>query len=378
LKKSILIVAGEASGDNVGGLFVAELKLMRPDIDLFGLGGDRMEISGVELRYHINQLSFLGFWEVVKHLPFIKRVEKDLLDQIAIRKPSLAVLIDYPGFNLRLAKRLKALNIPIMYYVSPQVWAWGKKRINRIKNLVDLMIVIFKFEKEIYEKVDMPVRWYGHPLLEIVKPNYDRAEFLAKLNLEPDGRYLGIFPGSRKQEIEKILPVMRDVLAGMTASGINLKGIVGCAPGIDDGIYRKYGGEGLIFSRGMTYDVMQHAYLNLVASGTATLECAILGRPLFILYRTSPVTYLIARSLVKIPYVGLVNVVAGTKIVPEFIQGNCRADGIAGEATLFFNSDNYRQGMLERLSALRGKLGEEGASKKAAETAIGMIGSVED
>lgn len=378
MKKSILIVAGEASGDNAGGLFAAELKSIRPDIDLFGLGGDRMKLSGVKLRYHINQLSFLGFWEVVGHLPFLKKVERDLLEQIAARKPSLAVLIDYPGFNLRLAGKLKELKIPIMYYVSPQVWAWGKGRIAKIKKLVDLMVVIFKFEEDLYKKADVPVRWYGHPLLEIVKPNSQKDEFLAKLRLRPDDRYLGIFPGSRKQEIEKILPVMADVLQRLKASGLNLEGIVGCAPGIDDDFYKKFGGDHLTYTRGMTYDIMQHADLNLVASGTATLECAMLGRPLFVLYKTSIVTYLIARSLISIPNVGLVNVVAGEKIVPEFIQGNCRGDNIAKEAAMFFGSDEYRKKMLKKLSNVRGMLGSPGASRKAAETAISMIGPDDD
>ena len=375
MKDSILIIAGEASGDNVGGLLAAELKLLRPDIELFGLGGDRMDVSGVDIRYHVNQLSFLGFWEVLKHIPFIKKVERDLSGQIMERKPSLAVLIDYPGFNLRLARKLKALNIPVMYYVSPQVWAWGRGRIAKIKKLVNKMVVVFHFEKEMYSKEGMEVEWHGHPLLEIVRPSYARAEFMGKLGVESGLKYISILPGSRKQEIEKILPVMKKAIEISSSSGRGLHGIVGCAPGIDIDFYRNICGHGMLYVQGFIYDLMKYAELNLVASGTATLECAILEKPLFILYKTSAVTYMIAKRLVKIPYVGLVNIVAGEKIVPEFIQKDCRSDLIAGEIELFFADGDYRHRMLECLSSVKDKLGAAGASKKVAETALGMMAS---
>jgi lipid-A-disaccharide synthase len=373
LKKSVLIVAGEPSGDNVGGLFAAELKLLRPDFELFGLGGDRMDVSGVEIRYHIDQLSFLGFLEIIRHIPFMKRVERDLLDQAAKRKPSLAVLIDYPGFNLRIAGKLREMGIPIMYYVSPQVWAWGKKRIKRIKRLVDLMVVVFEFEKNLYEKSGLPVRWFGHPLLEVVKPRFEKAEFLTRMNMSANEQYIGIFPGSRKQELERILPVMRQALDIVNRTGLNLKGVVGCVPGIDDEYYRRLGGDSLAYVRAAQYDLMKYSELNLVASGTATLECAILGRPLFVLYKTSLITYLIARTLVKIPDIGLVNVVAGERIVPEFIQGRCKSQPVADAIIRFFSDEDLRSRMLNRLSSVRGLLGQEGASRKAAESSLEML-----
>jgi lipid-A-disaccharide synthase len=333
-----------------------------------------MDISGVELRYHINQLSFLGFIEVVRHIPFMRRVERDLLEQASRRKPSLAVLIDYPGFNLRIAARLKGMGIPIMYYVSPQVWAWGAKRIARIKKLVDLMVVVFEFEKELYEKAGVPVRWFGHPLLEIVKPRFEREEFLTRINMSVDERYIGIFPGSRKQEIDRILPVMKKALDMVNRSGLDLKGAVGCVPGIDDDYYRSICGDGLEYARGMQYDLMSHSELNLVASGTATLECAILGRPLFVLYKTSLITYLIARTMVRIPDIGLVNVVAGERIVPEFIQEGCRSRPLADQMVRFLSNEDLGNRMMSRLAGVRGLLGQEGASRKAAEAALDMPG----
>lgn len=373
MSQSILIVAGEPSGDNLGGLFASELKLLRPDLELFGLGGDRMDMSGVEIRYHINQLSFLGFWEVLKHIPFIKRVQDDLLTQISKRRPALAVLIDYPGFNLGLAGKLKSLHVPVMYYVSPQVWAWGRGRIGKIRNCVDKMVVVFQFEKEMYEKEGVAVEWYGHPLLDIVEPRYDRKSLLKAVGLSPDSRYIALFPGSRRQEVEKILPVMREALGRSSGPETDLRGIVGCTPGIDDSLYRRIGGDDLRYVRGLTYDLMRHAGLNLVASGTATLECAIVNSPLFILYKTSPLTYLVARRLINIPYIGLVNVVAGRKIVPEFIQGDCRGRLIAAEISRFLADDAAVSRMTDGLSLLRAGLGEKGASKKVALAALGMM-----
>jgi lipid-A-disaccharide synthase len=373
LNHSILIVAGEPSGDNIGGLLAAELKLLRPDLELFGLGGDRMDVSGVEIRYHINQLSFLGFWEVVKHIPFLKRVKNDLLEQVSQHHPSLAILIDYPGFNLGLAAKLKSMDIPVMYYVSPQVWAWGERRIGKIRRSVDKMVVVFRFEKEMYEKENVPAEWYGHPLLDIVEIKYEREDLLETVGLNPDSEYIGLFPGSRRQEVERILPVMRDAIALLPKSEMSMEGVVGCASGLDDNFYRGIGGENLHYARGLTYELMSHAELNLVASGTATLECAILRSPLFVLYKTSALTYLLARRLISIPYIGLVNVVAGEKIVPEFIQGECRGGTIAAEISRFIMEQDAKQVMKERLSKLKAGLGEKGASRKVAEAALEML-----
>jgi lipid-A-disaccharide synthase len=370
---SILIVAGEPSGDNVGGLLAAELKLLDPEIELFGLGGDRMDVSGVHLRYHVNQLSFLGFIEVIKHIPFIKEVEADLLEQVRIRKPSLAILIDFPGFNMRLAAKLRAFKVPILYYVSPQIWAWGKNRIAKIRELVTKMVVVFEFEKNLYDKEKVPVEWYGHPLLEIVKPKFGRAEFLKKIGLSEGDKYIGLFPGSRRQEISRILPVMSHSIQALKASGQQLSGIVGCAGGIELDEYRRLGGKHLKYLGAQTYDLMAHSEFNLVASGTATLECAILNRPLFVLYKTSTITYLLAKSMIKIPYIGLVNVVAGRKIAPEFIQSECVSKKIAAALGDYLNNPALLDEMRMNFSEIRSKLGSPGASQKVAELVLRMI-----
>jgi lipid-A-disaccharide synthase len=300
-------------------------------------------------------------------------VESRILAEADKRKPSLAVLIDYPGFNLRIAAKLKSMRIPILYYVSPQVWAWGKKRIGKIKRLVDKMIVVFECEKELYSKEGMEVEWHGHPLLDIVKPGMDKADFLDKAGLKENQRYMGLFPGSRLQEVLRILPAMRDTVRLLGSSGVELKAVVGGVEGIDESVYRKIIGDDFILMKSMTYDIMAGSALNLVASGTATLECAILERPLFVLYKTSPLTYLIARNLIKIPDIGLVNVVAGKRIAPEFVQSDCIPDKIAAEAARFFSEKAYKDNMVNELKKVQTKLGNRGASRKAAESLLEML-----
>ena len=375
MKKTILIVAGEPSGDTVGGLLSSELKIGRPDYDLFGLGGDNMDISGVDILYHIKQLAFLGFWEVLKHIPFIKEVEKKILEDVENRKPSLAILIDYPGFNLRLAKKLKKLGVPVMYYVSPQVWAWGEKRIEKIKQIVNKMVVVFDFEKELYKSHGMNVEWFGHPLLEIVKPQLSKDELYKKLNFKQDTKYIGLFPGSRIQEINKIFPPMIDAVNNAGLDRNKYKIVVGCAPGIADDIYKAIAGDDIIYTNNITYDLMTYSELNLVASGTATLECAMLGGPLFVLYKTSPITYQIAKRLVKIPYVGLVNVVARKKIAPEFIQGDCNGELIGKKINEYLSQSNLHEVLTDSVKSVKNKLGQPGASEKTARLAISMVES---
>jgi lipid-A-disaccharide synthase len=235
------------------------------------------------------------------------------------------------------------------------------------------MIVVFEFEKELYSREGMEVEWYGHPLLDMVRPRLDRAGFFDKAGLNEGQEYIGLFPGSRLQEVVRILPVMRDAVDSLRNSGSDINAIVGTVAGVDESVYREIVGENFKLMKNMTYDIMANAGLNLVASGTATLECAILGRPLFVLYKTSPLTYLIAKNLVKIPDIGLVNVVAGRRIVPEFVQSDCRADKISAEALKYFSNRNYREKIAADLKNVRSKLGEKGASQRAAKSAIKML-----
>jgi len=372
----ILIVAGEASGDTLGAGFVREYLKLKPKTEFFGLGGDKMTQAGVKLHYHINKLAFLGFWEVVKNIRFIKKVEKDILNQVDTLKPQAAVLIDYPGFNLRLAPKIKKRGIKVFYYISPQIWAWGAKRIKKIKNNVNMMAVIFEFEKEIYEKAGIPVEWVGHPLLDEIKISAASDNFKKANNLGINDIPIGLFPGSRIQEVVRLLPEMLKAMKIIAIGYPNVKGIISTAPGLDMSVYSeiiKRSGFNARINNGSNYDLMAHSKLNLVCSGTATLECAIIGNPLIVLYKTSFLTYHIARRLIKIPHIGMVNVVAGRRVVPELVQNDCRAERIAETGLQFLNNNQYYELVKEQLSHIKPKLGEPGAAQRAAQAAASII-----
>jgi lipid-A-disaccharide synthase len=372
----ILIIAGEASGDTLGAGLVSEFAKIKPGHDFFGFGGDKMTAVGVESIYHIKDLAIFGFWEVVKNIRFIKKVERDLLAEVDRRKPSLAILIDYPGFNLRLAPKLRQRGIKVFYYISPQIWAWGAKRIHKIKTNVDFMAVIFEFEKELYDKAGVPVRWVGHPLLDVIKIESTPEQFREQAGLQNDDTMIGLFPGSRAQEIKRILPEMLAALEFIAIGYPDVNGIIGAAPAIDDSFYEQIIAKSKIkvrLHRGSNYDLMAHAKVNLVCSGTATLECAVIGTPFVVVYKTSPITYYIARNLIRIPVIGMVNVVAGHKIVPELIQGDCNAQNMAAYILNYLNDPNYYAEIKNSLAGIRPKLGESGASRRAAEAAVELL-----
>lgn len=373
---NILIVAGEASGDTLGTGFVREFLQLKPECKFIGLGGDKMADAGVELLYHVNKLAFLGFWEVVKNIRFIKKVEKDILAYIDKTRPQMAVLIDYPGFNLRLAAKLKQRGIKVFYYISPQIWAWGEKRIDKIKNNIDMMAVIFEFEKEIYQNAGVPVKWVGHPLLDEIKTSLTPIEFHQRCSLDSNDIPIGLFPGSRLQEVNRILPEMLAALKLISKEYSNVKGIIAKAPGVSKSVYLdiidRIEQKAFLLEKA-NYDIMTYAKLNLVCSGTATLECAIIGTPMMVVYRTSFLTYHIARRLIKIPHIGMVNVVAKKQIVPELIQGDCTAEKIADIAGQFLDNEDYYNLVKEQLSHIKSKLGETGAARKTAQAAIELM-----
>ncbi len=368
--KKILIAAGEASGDLYGSSLVRELKALNHATEFFGMGGDRMKEQGVELFFHTQELGFMGITEVMKNLAFISKVEKEMISVLDRRKPDLAVLIDYPGFNLRFARYIKERNITLVYYISPQIWAWGGKRINKIKKYVNKMVVILPFEEELYRKAGMHVEFVGHPLLDIVKPTLSCEDFKRKFDIRRNQSLVGLLPGSRWQEVEKILPVMLRSVEILKDSHPSTAWAVGLAPTLPrrrmEDLLGGLGQKPKIMEN-LTYDLMKYSDILLVTSGTATLECAILGTPLIVLYKTSLLTWLIGKSLVRLPHISLVNILAGRKIVPEYIQGNAQPEKIADEIrNILENKGKYKK-IKEDLSEVRGKLGGEGASRRAAQ-----------
>jgi len=364
-----MIIAGETSGDLHGGMLVKELKKIDPGLEIYGIGGDRMESAGMELIYHIREFSFMGFVEVLGHLPFIRSVFKKLEELLIARKPDIVVLIDYPGFNLRFAKIARKAGVEVVYYISPQVWAWGKKRVRSIKRLVKKMLVILPFEEKFYQRLKVPAKYVGNPLRDAVRHSLTKEEFCRQHGLNPEKHLIGLLPGSRRQEVERILPVMLQACQLLYNTDQNIQFVLGVAPHIDrqyiESQLERYAFNVALIEN-QTYDLMSHSRLALVASGTATLETGICGTPMIILYKTNPLSYIIGRSLVNLPFIGLVNLVAGKKVVPEFLQWEARPGAIFLMARMLMDDGPPRQAVINELSLIPQILGEPGAARRAA------------
>lgn len=369
-----MVVAGEPSGDLHAGHLARALRAASPDLKLFGLGGSEMRAAGVEILADPTRAAVIGLVEVLKHLPEFHLLFRKAVAALDERKPDGVVLVDYPGFNLLFAREVKRRAIRLVYYLSPQIWAWDPGRIHLIRRLVDRMLVAFPFEKELYEKAGVPVTFVGHPLLDRVAPTQDRLQALEQFGLEDGLPVIGLLPGSREGEIRRILPVlaaacerMREKLPS-TARFLLIK-----APHLPWELYREaLRGSSLspkIIER-WDYDGIFCCDLILVGSGTATLECALLERPILIVYKTSWLTYLISRMLIRIPAIGLVNIVAGRKVVPEFIQHRANPRAIAAAALELWASMPKRQAMKQAFQEIRSKLGSPGASQRAAEAVL--------
>lgn len=365
----IMVIAGETSGDLHGGLLVGDLKGREPGLELYGIGGDRMREAGLDLLYHVRDFSFMGFAEVLGHLPFIRSAFRRLEAEMERRRPDLLVLIDYPGFNLRLARAAKARGIPVVYYISPQVWAWGRHRVRRIKRLVDRMLCILPFEEEFYRSRGVPARYVGNPLLDIARPALSREAFARKHGLSASQPLVGLLPGSRHQEVERILPAMLGACRMLKDKQPSVQFALGLAPNIgEEGILNQAQRHGIspAIVTEESYDLMAHSDLVLAASGTATLECGIIGTPLIVIYKTSWLSYLLGRMLVRVPFIGLVNLVAGKQVVPEFIQHEARPGAIFLMAQMLMSPGRPREAVKSELAKIPALLGQPGAAGRAA------------
>lgn len=360
-----MVIAGEASGDLHGAGVVRELKRRRPQVEVYGIGGDNMRREGMDLIFHIAGLAFMGFVEVVKNLSTIRTVEKRMEALLESRRPDVIVLIDYPGFNLRFARRAKQRNIPVLYYISPQVWAWNMRRVKTMKHCVDSMKVVFPFEVEIYRNEGIDVEFVGHPLVESLRSPCLKEEFFRKYGLDMRKRVLGLFPGSRMQEIENILPVML-AAADELREKHDLQVAVGVAPNLGKEALAPYlqGYPSVAALEHATYDLMRWSDAAMVTSGTATLETGWFGTPMAVVYKTSPVTFFIGRMLVDVPYIGLVNIVAGKKVVPEFVQHEMTTQNLVDAIGRMFDDPDYAGSIRKELGAIKEKLGGPGASAR--------------
>jgi lipid-A-disaccharide synthase len=367
-----MIIAGEASGDLHGSGVVRELKRLSPGVEVFGVGGDKMQREGMDIIYHIRELGFMGFKEVLKHLPLIKTMEHTLEQIVKFKKPDVLVLIDYPGFNLRFARIAKRYSVKIIYYISPQVWAWHRSRVKKMQAIIDKMLVIFPFEVDFYRNEGIDAEFVGHPLLEVLDSKLDRQNFCKRFDLDTNKLIIALLPGSRKQEIDYIFPEMLSA-ARIIAQRKEVEIMVGVAPTLEEKYFRTlYNLEGVHMIKGLTYEMMENADLAIVTSGTATLETACFGTPLLVVYKTSWFTYLVGRALVSLKNIGLVNIVAGKTIVPEFIQHFASAKQLAKSAIKLLDDEKKLAEMKAELSKVKGMLGTIGASKRVAERILCM------
>ncbi len=368
---SVMIVAGEASGDLHASKLVSELTAINGDVRVFGVGGDRMRAAGVEILHHADEFAVTGLVEVVAHIPRLRRAMRGLLDEARARGAVLAILVDYPGFNLLLARRLKAIGIPVFYYISPQVWAWGERRIRAIARDVDRMAVILPFEERFYRDRGVCVDFVGHPLLEEAA----LAEPGPPKRLPEGAPVIGILPGSRPNELARHMPVMLRAAGILRTRLPNARFRLGLAGDADIGeAFSGVAGDQVeIAPPGAAYDIMRESTALIVSSGTATLEAACFGTPMVVVYKMQPVSFAVGRRLVRIPDIGLVNVVAGERIVPELVQGDATAERIAGAVESLLGDREAYAALSARLVEVWQTLGEPGASGRAASIAAAML-----
>jgi lipid-A-disaccharide synthase len=376
--RSVLMVAGEVSGDLHGAHLVEAVRAVAPETRFFGMGGRALRLAGMEVLFPCEPLSVVGITEVAARLGIIFRTLKGLKEALVRRRPDLVILIDFPDFNLRVARAASRAGIPVLYYVSPQVWAWRRGRVRQIRRWVRKMAVLFPFEVPIYEAAGVDVTWVGHPLLDQVNPFLTREEASERFGLDPGRRIVGLLPGSRLHEVERLLPVFLDAAALMRQAMPDVQFVVARAPGLSDRLFAPLGEERAVPVRiveGASHEVMALSDLLVMASGTATLEGAILGKPMVIAYRVSRLTYWVGRALIRgIRYIGLVNLVAEKRVAPELIQDEANPERVAAEALRFLGDPDLYGATVEALAEVRRRLGEPGAATRAARIVLDMLG----
>jgi len=373
--KKIFIVCGEPSGDLLAGNLIQEIKRIDPAIQIAGVGGAFLKKTGAEIFCDIKELSVMGFFDVLNKLPKFLKLKRLILEKINTDKPDAIIFVDFSGFNLRLAKAVNK-RIPAIYYVSPQVWASRENRVNCIRDYISKMIVLFKFEEEFYQQHGIKVHCVGHPLISLVRPTMEKQELLDNLQINSTQKVIALLPGSRKQEIRMLLPLMIKAARLIKKEIPNTQFIIAKSPNLDTQTYQKecekYALD-LKIVDGKTYDCLNIADFCLVCSGTATLETAIMQKPFVIVYKMNLLNYLLYRPQVKIPYIGMVNIVAGKKIVPEYLQFNAKPEMIARAALGFLQNPAQAKQMFEDLSAVKAILGTPGAAERAARLILDFL-----
>ncbi len=376
-----MIVAGEASGDIYGADLACEALKLDPNLHFFGIGGARMREAGVETLVDSSDMAVVGLVEVIKHFDVISSAFRKLKQIVLNDSPDLLILIDYPGFNMRLAKVAKKAGVKVLYYISPQIWAWRQGRVKKIARIVDHMAVILPFEAPFYQQAGVPVTFVGHPMLDLVNVTLGRSSAATSFNLDPSRKIVGLFPGSRRNETERLLPViiaaagkLREQFPGIQfilplASTLNEEDIVPllAAGNID-----------VTITRDRIHDMIRACDAVISVSGTVTLEIALVGTPMVIIYKLSPLTYQLAKRLVKVNNIGLCNIVAGETVVQELIQDQANPAAIAAEVGRLLTDHTYLATITGKLGEIRAKLGRGGASAHVARLALTLCSQRDD
>jgi len=368
-----MLSCGEASGDLYAGALTRELLALDPAMTVCGLGGPRFAAAGGTLVDDYRGVNATGLIEPFAKLPRLVAARRRMIDAAHARPPDALVLIDFSGFNLRLAPGIKRLGVPVIYYISPQIWAWRPRRLATIARLVDRVLVIFPFEETIYRDAGVPVEFVGHPLVDLAAPSAGRGAFLAALGLDPSAPTVAILPGSRASEVARILPDLVDAAARIRAAVPAAQFVVARAPHLDDALFdaaRPPRAGAMAVVEDQADAALAAADVALTASGTATVQCALHDTPMVIVYRVSPLSYQLLRRLVKVEAIGMVNLIAGEKIVPELVQEAFTPDAVAREAVSMLTDRPRAARIREGLARVRERLGGPGASRRAAEAIL--------
>ncbi|HUO34106.1 MAG TPA: lipid-A-disaccharide synthase [Candidatus Acidoferrum sp.] len=369
----VLISAGEASGDMYGARLAAALAA-RTGASLFGMGGSRMRAAGVDLIADYHEIGVVGIAEVLRKIPTVIRVQNRLAREAVKRHAALAILIDSPGTHLGVARRLKNARVPVGYFIGPQIWAWRAGRVRIVRRRVKKMVVIFPFEEPLYRKAGVPVEFVGHPLVDVLKPTATRAEFAALHGLDPSRPIVALMPGSRPSEIALNYP---GVVAAceLLAQNSRIQFVHVTAPGLSPDLFLQHAQLKIPIHRieGETYNALSAADCAIVASGTATIEAALLGTPMVVIYRVASLTAFFLRRMVRTPYYAMANLVAGRRVVPELMQDDFTPENVAREIRLLLDSEPARAEMKAGLADVRARLGPPGAIERAADIFAAMM-----
>lgn len=374
---TIAFSAGETSGDHHAARMFAELKQQQPDIRGVGIGGQNMRRMGIDIRYDTSAIGVIGLIEIIKHFAEIRRAFKAMQQVLVAEKPDLLVCVDYKEFNYWLARFAKRNGVKVLFYVSPQVWAWRPGRVKKFGKVIDMMAVIFPFEVPYYERENVPVRYVGHPCVDKAHPQKPRADDIKNFGLAKASSVVGLLPGSRTNEIERMLPVMLAAAQRLQTKFPDMHFILPQADSVTDALLDKFLKNSRLMItviKNKPYDVIQCCDAIMTTSGTASLEIALLGVPMVIAYKLSAFTYWLGRILVKTPYIGLPNIVLGKPAILELIQNDASPDKLVAEISKILTDKAYAHSMREDLQEVKKRLGEGGGSKNMARLALEMLG----